>query len=328
MFKDYAIAYLEKNLKISDKKQLSFLRQTVARVLTRSANTIPHAAMITRFDVTHLVEYATRSEKTITRGDNETQAQFRLRRAVRKNYSAFFLKALAHAFADSPDMPMFLDYRTWRGRGTLYYCDDINISYTVHTRQGVIKPVVRNPHKKTLLQVAGEMRELTRKARFTDANELYRRMAVEYLKYALRELNFFDPKGFWMLLRTLFWARDPMDPRLADIPENRKLQPRDIMGATCTLANNSMVVSGNQTQTVIIPPELYMFGVSDLHQAAWVVDGKVVPRHTMTFFSTMDHRALDGGEGFPLITAFGEYLNHPERIYDWTPDGARRRDGK
>lgn len=320
MFKDYRIACLEKNLKITAKKQLSFLRQTVARVLTRSANSIPHAAMITRFDVTPLVEYATRSEESLTRGSDETPADFRLRRAVRRNYSAFFLKALAHAFADSPDMPAFLDYRTWRGRGTLYYSDDVNVSYTVHTRQGVIKPVVRNAHKKTLVQVAREMRSLTRKARFTDANELYRRVAVAYLKTALREINLSDPKGFWMLLRTLLWARDPVDPRLSDIPENRKLQPQDIMGATCTLANNSTVVSGNQTQTVIIPPEIYMFGISDLSQAAWVVDGKVVPRHVMTFFSTVDHRALDGGEGFPLIKAFGEYLKHPERIYEWEPD--------
>lgn len=319
MFKDYRIACLEKNLNITAKKQLSFLRQTVARVLTRSANSIPHAAMITRFDVTPLVQYATRSEESLTRGSDETSADFRLRRAVRRNYSAFFLKALAHAFADSPDMPAFLDYRTWRGRGTLYYSDNVNVSYTVHTRQGVIKPVVRNAHQKTLVQVAREMRSLTRKARFTDANELYRRVAVAYLKTALREINLSDPKGFWMLLRTLLWARDPIDPRLSDIPENRKLQPQDIMGATCTLANNSMVVRGNQTQTVIIPPEIYMFGISDLHQAAWVIDGEVVPRHVMTFFSTVDHRALDGGEGFPLINTFGEYLKHPERIYEWEP---------
>ena len=64
-----------------------------------------------------------------------------------------------------------------------------------------------------------------------------------------------------------------------------------------------------------------MFGISDLHQAAWVVDGQVVPRHVMTFFATMDHRALDAGEGFPIFIGFGEYLKHPERIYEWESDG-------
>ena len=193
-------------------------------------------------------------------------------------------------------------------------------TYEAITKFGVIKPVVRNAHKKTVVQVAEEMRMLTRKARRTDANELYRRLAIKYLKVAMRELNFTDPKGFWLLIRGLLWGRDRVDPQFANVPENQKLKPSDILGATCTLANNSMIVSGNQTQTIIAPPEIYMFGISDLHQAAWVVDGKVVPRNVMTFFASMDHRALDGGEGFPFLNVFGEYLKHPERIYDWEPD--------
>jgi len=320
MFKDFKIAYIEKNLHVTGKKKLNFLRQSVAYALTRSINTIPHAAMITEYDMTPLIEYARNSEKTITPRSDETPDQFRVRRAVRRTYSAFFLKAIAHMFADLPHLPMFLDYRIWRGRGTLYYTDDINISYTVNTKFGVIKPVVRNAHKKTVVQVAEEMRTLTRKARRTDANTLYRGVALEYLKVAMRELNFTDPKGFWMLVRGLLWGRERVDPQFANVAEDQKLKPSDVLGASCTLANNSMVVSGNQTQTIITPPEIYMLGISDLHQAAWVVDGKVVPRHVMTVFATIDHRALDGGEGFPIITVLGEYLKHPERIYEWEPE--------
>ncbi len=146
MFKDFKIAYIEKNVNIIEKRPLSFLRQSVAYMLTQSANTIPHAAMIVHHDVTPLIEYAKRTEKTITPCDGETPEQFRLRRAVRKNYSAFFIKALAHAFHDLPGLPMFMDYRIWRGPGTLYYTDDVNISYTANTKFGVIKPIVRNAH--------------------------------------------------------------------------------------------------------------------------------------------------------------------------------------
>lgn len=324
MFKDYKISYIEKNLNITGKKQLSYLRQTVAYALSQSTNSIPHAAMITDYDVTPLIEYAKNSEKKLTLNSDETPENFRLRRAVRRNFSAFFLKAIAHTFAEMPDLPMFMDYRIWRGRGTLYYTEDINISYTVNTKYGVIKPILRNAHKKTLVQVAQEMRTLTRKARRTDANELYRRMAIIYLKCALRELNFSDPKGFWMLLRSFIWGRDPVDPGLAGTPEDQKLQPSDIMGATCTLANNGMAVSGNQTQTIITPPELYMLGISDLHQAAWIVDGQVVPRTIMTLFVSIDHRALDAGEGFPFLSVFGEYLKHPDRIYEWESDNGQQ----
>lgn len=316
MFKDYKIAYIEKNVKIKEKKPMNFVRQGVAYMLTHSANTIPHAAMITQYDVTPVLEYTKASEKTITRRDNETPEQFRLRRAVRKNLSAFFLKVMAHTLANS-GLPAFLDYRTWRGPGTLYYTDEVNMSYTVNTNYGVIKPIVRNAHEKTIVEVATEMRELTRKARRTDPNELYRRLAVEYVKCALCELNFKDIKVLWMLLRSLLWMRDPVDPELADVPEEQKLKPSDLLGATATLANNGMVVAGNQTQTIITPPELFMFGVSDLHQAALVVDGQIVPRWVITLFATMDHRALDAGEGFPFFARTAYFFKHPEKIYEW-----------
>jgi pyruvate/2-oxoglutarate dehydrogenase complex dihydrolipoamide acyltransferase (E2) component len=275
--------------------------------------------MVTHYDVTPLIEYAQQSEKALVRRDGESPEQFRLRRAVRKNYSAFFLKALAHALAGTPDINAFLDYRRWRSGGTLYIAQDINISYTVNTKYGVIKPVVRNPHLKPIETVAGEMRELTRKARRTDANVLYKKAALAYFKTMLRQLNFKEFSGMWMVLRALLWNRIEPDPEFRDVPEEQKLQVEDILGATCTLANNGMVVAGHQTVTVITPPEVVMFGLSDMRLAPLVIDGSVVPRHLITFFATMDHRAFDAGEAFPLFGTLQDCIDHPERIYEHQP---------
>lgn len=319
MFQNYKIAYVRKHVKIREERPLSFLRQSVAYVLSQSARTIPHAAMITHYDVTPLVEYTRKTERTLQPREGESPEEFRLRRAVRKNYSAFFVKALAHALEHTPDCNAFLDYRRWRDGGTLYIAEDINVSYTVNTKFGVIKPIVRNPHKKTIETVAAEMRELTRKARRTDANELYKKAAFAYFKTMLRELNFKELSGIWMVLRMLLWNPVKPDPEFKDVPEDQKLQVDDILGATCTLANNGMMVSGHQTVTVITPPEIVMFGLSDFHLAPRVVDGKVVPRHMVTFFATMDHRAFDAGAGFAGFDYLRSYIEHPEKIYEWKP---------
>jgi len=319
MFQNYKIAYVRKHVKIREERPLSFLRQSVAYVLSQSAQTIPHAAMITHYDVTPLIEYTRATERTLTPREGETAEQFRLRRAVRKNYSAFFLKALAHALEHTPDCNAFLDYRRWRDGGTLYIADDINVSYTVNTKYGVIKPIVRNPHRKTIETVAAEMRDLTRKARRTDANELYKKAAFAYFKTMVRELNFKELSGIWMSLRMLLWNREKPDPEFKDVPEDQKLQVSDILGATCTLANNGMMVSGHQTVTVITPPEIVMFGLSDFHLAPQVVDGKVVPRYMVTFFATMDHRAFDAGAGFAGFGYLRDYIEHPGKIYEWKP---------
>ncbi len=319
MFQDYKIAYLLKHVKVREAIPLSFSRQSVSYMLSQSARSIPHAGGVVHYDITRLMEYARETSAELKKDRSESPVEIRLKLAIRKNFSAFFLKAIAHSLYHTPTLNSFLDYRHWRNGGTLYLAEDINISYTVNTKFGVIKPVIPNPHLKSIETVASEMRDLTRRSRKTDANELYRRAAVTYIKTALKQLNFKEIRGMWMLLRSLLWGRDKPDPSLIDVPEEQKLQVSDLLGATCTLANIGMETTGNQTITVITPPELIMFGLGDLHLAPRVVDNQVVPRHMITLFSTFDHRAFDGGTLFPFFGHFRNYIENPEKIYEWSP---------
>jgi len=317
MFDDYKIAYFRDNVKIREAKPLSFIRQSVGYMLSHSARSIPHAGGVTTIDVTPLIDYTTESYKTMVQRPGETPEQFRLRKAVRKNYSAFFLKAIAHSLHKNPSMNACLDYRRWRSGGVLYVAEDVNIGYTVHTKFGVIKPIIHNAHEKELTTVADEMRLLTRKARKTDANELYQRAALAYIRASLKQLNFSELSGMWMLLRSFLWQRPKTDPGYANVSEEEKLQVKDILGVTCTLANIGMSASGNQTVTVITPPEVFMIGLGDIHPEPLVVDGQVVPRQVIRMFVTFDHRAFDAGEMFPLVATLMQYIHNPEKIYEW-----------
>lgn len=320
MFTDYKIAYLKERVAVREAAPLSWQRQSVAYLLSQSARRIPHAAGVTQFDVTPLVEYGQRP-----RGDEDAAADTSLdekdlfKRALRRNYSAFFLKALAHGLHHVPILNGFLDFSLLRNGGTLYKAEDINFSFTVHTKRGVVRPVVRNPHTKTLEQVASEMRDLARRARRTDPDVLYERAARAYVGAALRQLDPGALPGLWMWLRHRLAPRTRPDPELAGVPEDQQLSPEEILGATCTLANIGMMVAGNQTVTVIIPPEVCMFGIGDLHLAPLVVNGEIVPRWVITMCVTMDHRAFDAGEGFPLYQRLKETMDHPETIYEWQP---------
>jgi pyruvate/2-oxoglutarate dehydrogenase complex dihydrolipoamide acyltransferase (E2) component len=317
MFQDFKIAYLREHVKVKEVQQLTFLRQSVAYVLSQSARSIPHAAMVTQFDVTSLVQYGKTGDETIAKSVEKMDHQTLLKRAVHRNFSAFFIKAMAHALHHVPCMNGFLDYTPWRNGGTMYIAEDINVSFTVHTKFGVIKPIVRNPHKKDITTVASEMRVLTRRARRTDVNELYQRMANAYIKTALKQLDLSSLQALWIFLRSRLWRREKPDPAFADVPEEDKLQVGDILGATITIANIGMMLPGNQTVTVIIPPEVMMFGIGDLHLAPKVVDGEVVPRYVITMTGTMDHRAFDAGEAFPIYQHLKRYFDNPELIFEW-----------
>ncbi len=316
MFQDYKIAYLRKHVRVREATPLSFLRQSVAYVLSESARRIPHAAVIIHFDVTPLVEYGKSKNEE---GSDSLDPKGILRRALNRNFSAFFIKTFAHALHHVPQMNGFLDYSPLRNGGTLYQAADINLSFTVHTKFGVIKPIVRNPHQKDLDTVAQEMRTLARKARRTDANELYMRTARTYVGIGLRELDFRALPAMWIWLRSALFSRAASEPSLRNVPEDEKLQVSDILGATCTIANIGMMFPGHQTVTVIIPPEVAMFGIGNLHLAPAVVDGKIVPRYVVTMSGTIDHRAYDGGEVFPIQEHIQRYIDNPALIYDWKP---------
>ncbi len=317
MFQDFRVAYLRKHVKVKDAQRFSFLRQMVAYFLSESARKTPHAAMVAQYDVTRLVEYGQAKGGEIAQAAEAMDEKSLFRRAIHKNFSAFFLKAIAHGLHHTPCMNAFIDYAPFLNGGTLYRAEDINLSFTAHTKHGVVRPVLRNPHLKSLEQVASEMRDLVRRARRTDPEQLYFQAAGIYAKVGLMELDLKAAGAFWITLRGMLWQRPVPEPGYDKIPDSDKLRVEDILGATCTVANIGMMISGNQTVTVIVPPEVMMFGIGDLKLAPWVVDGQVVPRYTITMTGSMDHRAFDAGEAFPFGKHIKRYFDNPELIFEW-----------
>ncbi len=319
LFQDYRVTYLRENVKIKEAKRFTFLRLGVAYMLSIAAKRIPHAAMNTEFDVTALLEYGKEKEHALHHSGAAMTNEILFRRAIHKNFSAFFVKAIAHALHHTPCMNAFLDYSPLRYGGTLYQAEDINIGVTVHTKYGVIRPVIRNAHQKTIEQVANELRDLSRRARRTDPEELYRGAVWEYMGPALRHLDFRALYPGFLMARDMLFTRRKAEAEADRVPAGQKLAVHEILGATCSLANIGMMIPGCQTVTVLAPPEVMMFGLGDMHMAPRVVNGEVVARCVISLCATMDHRAYDAGEAFPFGTFMKRYTSDPGLIYEWKP---------
>jgi len=318
MFQDYRIAYLRHHVRVKETRRLSFLRESVAYILSQSARRIPHAAVNMQFDLTALVEYC-KETTTDTHQDSEVKSERAiLQRAIRRRFSAFFIKSVAHCLHHVPAMNGFLDYAPLITGGTLYVAEDINLGFAVHTKHGLVKPIIRNPHLKELETVATEMRTLTRKARKTDPVELFQKAGRAYMMTALRQLDITVLPAFWIWIRSKLRPHKP-DPIFINVPEEDKLQVHDILGATSTISNIGMMIEGHHTVTVIVPPEVVVIGIGSVRQTPMVVDGKVTPRYTVTMCVTIDHRAFDGGEGFPFYNKMKQYIDNPALIYEWKP---------
>lgn len=319
MFRDYRIAYMLDHVKVKEAKRFSFLRTSLAYIFSTAAKQVPHAAMINEFDMTDLVEYCERKDAEIKASPEAKSEDAYFHRALLRNKSAFLFKAFSHALSHTPCMNAFLDYNPVFHVGKLYHAEDINLGITVHTKFGVVRPLLRNAHTKTLVQVASEVRDLARRARITDPEELYWGAARAYFLPALRQL---DPRALlvgYILARGLLVQRFKPSAEYQKIPKEDKLGVHEILGSTCSVASIGSMVGGHQTVTVVSPPEVMMFGLGDIHLAPKVVNGEVVPRHVMTVCATMDHRAYDAGEAFPFGKYLLEYFQNPDLIYNWKP---------
>ncbi|WP_199203666.1 dihydrolipoamide acetyltransferase family protein [Sporosarcina sp. P34] len=121
------------------------IRKQIAKKMTQSLTTIPHVTHFEEIDMTNLL--ALREE---LKADGASIS------AV-----AFFIKALVVALKDFPVFNAKLDEEN----GVIILEKDYHIGLAVDSTLGLIVPVLKNAHKKTLLEVNTEMKELNEKAR-------------------------------------------------------------------------------------------------------------------------------------------------------------------
>ncbi|MEW6530253.1 MAG: dihydrolipoamide acetyltransferase family protein [Thermodesulfobacteriota bacterium] len=128
---------------------LKGIRKRTAEVMVRSVSTIPHVTHFDEADVTELLKVRDR-EKALAD-----------QRGVKLTILAFLTKAVADALKKYPMFNASLDEATGEIVNKQYY----NVGFATDTEAGLMVPVVRDVDKKSILQIAAELNELSRKAR-------------------------------------------------------------------------------------------------------------------------------------------------------------------
>lgn len=124
------------------------IRKIIAERLTHSARTTVPATLIKEVDVTEMVKFR----------DN-LLPKIEERIGVRISYTDILIKAVAKALENHPILNSVLNGEHIR------IISDINIGVAVATENGLMVPVVHNANKKSLDEIALNMKELIEKAR-------------------------------------------------------------------------------------------------------------------------------------------------------------------
>ncbi len=100
----------------------------------------------------------------------------------------------------------------------------------------------------------------------------------------------------------------------ADLAQENKIKPDDLIGGTFTISNGG--VYGSLLSTPIVnPPQSGILGLHSIQDRPIAVDGQVVIRPMMYVALTYDHRIVDGREAVGFLKTIKEVLEEPARLF-------------
>ncbi|WP_050180793.1 dihydrolipoamide acetyltransferase family protein [Domibacillus robiginosus] len=124
------------------------IKQTVAANMVKTKQEVPHAWMMVEVDVTQLVHYR-----------DSIKTSFREAEGYNLTYFAFFVKAVARALKEFPEINAM-----WAG-DHIVRKRDINISIAVAAEDKLFVPVVKHADEKSVKGIARDVNNLAKKAR-------------------------------------------------------------------------------------------------------------------------------------------------------------------
>ena len=132
-----------------ERMPLKGLRRTIARNLMISQRTTVSVTAMDEADITELWELRDREKKALQS------------KGIHLTFLPFFIKAVQHSLAQHPMLNASVDEEKEEIIVKKYY----NIGVAVDTPEGLMVPVIRDADKKTILELAADLQELSRKAR-------------------------------------------------------------------------------------------------------------------------------------------------------------------
>lgn len=124
---------------------LTQIRKTIANRLTQSIGPVPHFFLTSEIDMERIAEARDALNK-----DPD---------APRISYNDIIIKVVAQALRQHPEC------NAWWQDDYIRYFNEVHISVAVSIGEGLITPVLRNAHLKSLREIAAEGRELAQRAR-------------------------------------------------------------------------------------------------------------------------------------------------------------------
>lgn len=131
------------------REKIKGIRKAISKAMVHSKQTAPHVTFMDEIEVTDLVAHRKQFKETASE------------RGVKLTYLPYVAKALVSALREYPILNASVDDDTQEIVYKHYY----NIGIATDTEKGLVVPVVKEADRKSMYKIAGEVDELSAKAR-------------------------------------------------------------------------------------------------------------------------------------------------------------------
>lgn len=300
-------------MKITDTEHFGIARKIVSNMTSESWETIPHACVTYRADVTGLFNVL-----------KEINAEKERNEKITVNTA--MLRIIVEGLKACPKMNGHIEFNRKLVRGTVKTIENIDISMPVVLKTGEMMTInMHSMESKSMSQMRDAIADSMRRANNSDMNEVMFEVSMDNTVQGLKKgkimqtiYRLIGSKTGKYKVKTL---SGEAKRKYYSISENDRLTKHDIEQGTITVSNLGSIYrewQGECTILEIIPPQLVAIGIGAAQNTPTCTpQGDITAAKILPLTVAFDHRALDMGDIVPFFKKLDEIFQNSEIIKEW-----------
>lgn len=300
-------------MEVTNTEYFGIARKIVSNMTSESWETIPHACVTYKAEVTGLFDVL--KSINLSRSPDE-----------KITVNTAMLKIITEGLKACPKMNGHIEFNRRLVRGKVETIKNIDISMPVILSDGEMMTInMHDMDKKTMSEMRAAIKNSIERANNSDMNEVMFEVSMDNTLKGLKNGKVFQAvcrligsKTGKHKVRTLSGAAKK---EYYSKPPDTRLSCHDIEQGTITVSNMGSIYRnwhGECTMLEIIPPQLVAIGIgSAQYESIAESNGTLRSGLVMPLTIAFDHRALDMGDIVPFMKKLDEIFDRPSVLKEW-----------
>lgn len=303
---------MKQTITVNKETHFGIARKIVSNMTSESWETIPHAVVTYKPEVTNFLEVLKDINKDATK---ETKI----------SVNTAMLRIIVEGLKACPKLNSHIEFNRKLVRGNVKEIEEINISMPMVLASGEMMTInLHDMHKQNMGEMRDTIADASRRANNSYMNEVMFEVSLDNTLTGLKQGKIFQTINRLVGSKTgkhkVKTLKGKAKREYYSIPENDRLTKHDIEQGTITVSNLGSICrnwDGDCTLLEIIPPQVCAIAIGAIQKTPVVKNDNIEIGAKLPLTIAFDHRALDMGDVTPFIDKLNEIFANPQTIKEW-----------